>query len=693
MAKDFKLDISMFERLMNCGVSHKVLRTQRRMRPEISRLIHPFYVETTISDHEVVTKYENVKGMGQNVFFFNHNHVEARVSEAKSRSNVFEADIVTSLCDYLIKQGYEASEITVLTMYSGQLFLLNERFQEHAGSRRLKNVRRRVVDKFQGEENEIIILSLVRSNESGNVGFLKLENRVVVALSRAKKGLFVFGNITMLSESADTWATLLNILKANRCIGDKLMLKCQKHTTTDTEIRQAKDFSRVPEGGCDIPCNTRLDCGHTCPRSCHPENHDSYDCLKPCTKVYETCGHKCRNRCFRDCGKCMKIMSRVIPRCGHIQDSPCHLALDDIKCISQCDKSLPVCGHPCQLECIRPCACNERVTLRLGCGHSVKVDCNNGNPVNALTIKCQKSCKETLECGHKCPGKCFECSPHQVLKSPFGQIAHQSCKEHCTRPLICGHPCGRRHACTDECRPCERRCPTKCVHSRRCEHKCGELCPPCKEKCSWRCPHFACSKMCHEPCDRPPCNEPCTKKQTCGHPCMGVCGEVCPGVCQKCRGNQEVWDDTMTAVPVKDVDPELRFIKIEHGCHIVEVEALDMWMNLEPDRDIENDEKEGVAVKLKTCPSACTTPIRRILRYGTQINQTLSDLESIKRKMLQAFAAAQGLTKEERNQIDKAFRDLGARAGHWFKCPNGHFYYIGDCGGAMEIGQCNECGQ
>ena len=30
--------------------------------------------------------------------------------------------------------------------------------------------------------------------------------------------------------------------------------------------------------------------------------------------------------------------------------------------------------------------------------------------------------------------------------------------------------------------------------------------------------------------------------------------------------------------------------------------------------------------------------------------------------------------------------------GHWFKCPNGHIYAIGDCGGAMQESKCNECG-
>lgn len=49
-------------------------------------------------------------------------------------------------------------------------------------------IRVTTVDNFQGEENEIIILSLVRSNNGGGIGFLKLENRACVALSRARDG-------------------------------------------------------------------------------------------------------------------------------------------------------------------------------------------------------------------------------------------------------------------------------------------------------------------------------------------------------------------------------------------------------------------------------------------------------------------------------------------------------------------------
>lgn len=35
---------------------------------------------------------------------------------------------------------------------------------------------------------------------------------------------------------------------------------------------------------------------------------------------------------------------------------------------------------------------------------------------------------------------------------------------------------------------------------------------------------------------------------------------------------------------------------------------------------------------------------------------------------------------------------MGFKQGHWYKCPNGHPYVIGECGGAMEIAKCNECG-
>lgn len=48
-----------------------------------------------------------------------------------------------------------------------------------------------------------------------------------------------------------------------------------------------------------------------------------------------------------------------------------------------------------------------------------------------------------------------------------------------------------------------------------------------------------------------------------------------------------------------------------------------------------------------------------------------------------------GISEVERMEIVKAFN---MKQGHWFKCPNGHLYAIGECGGATETATCNECG-
>jgi len=69
-----------------------------------------------------------------------------------------------------------------------------------------------VVDNYQGEESDIILLSLVRSNENGNVGFLKTENRICVALSRAKYGFYIMGNMNNLYNSGNLWKQIKETL-------------------------------------------------------------------------------------------------------------------------------------------------------------------------------------------------------------------------------------------------------------------------------------------------------------------------------------------------------------------------------------------------------------------------------------------------------------------------------------------------
>ena len=100
-----------------------------------------------------------------------------------SRSNAHEAEFLTALSCYLIQQGYKPSQITVLATYAGQVTLLQERLKKE---KKCAGVEAMTVDGFQGKESDIILLSLVRSNDEASIGFLKRDNRICVALSRAK---------------------------------------------------------------------------------------------------------------------------------------------------------------------------------------------------------------------------------------------------------------------------------------------------------------------------------------------------------------------------------------------------------------------------------------------------------------------------------------------------------------------------
>lgn len=89
-----------------------------------------------------------------------------------------------------------------------------------------------VVDNYQGEENKIVLLSLVRSNVDKKIGYLSLANRVCVALSRAKEIFYVIGDMDVLASSAMVWRDVRNELERQNAIGRELVLECQTHQNT-----------------------------------------------------------------------------------------------------------------------------------------------------------------------------------------------------------------------------------------------------------------------------------------------------------------------------------------------------------------------------------------------------------------------------------------------------------------------------
>ena len=125
---------------------------------------------------------------------------------AQSRYNENEALLVKRHVVSLIESGVPPEDIGIITPYSAQVATLKGLIREM-----YPNVEISTVDGFQGREKEVIVLSLVRSNDKFEVGFLKEERRLNVAMTRPKRQLCVVGNIETLERSGNkylkSWAS------------------------------------------------------------------------------------------------------------------------------------------------------------------------------------------------------------------------------------------------------------------------------------------------------------------------------------------------------------------------------------------------------------------------------------------------------------------------------------------------------
>jgi len=111
------------------------------------------------------------------------NH-EMRLKDSKSIVNELEADISVSIARDYLNAGISEDDIGIISPYADQVKIIQENTP----------VEVKTVDGFQGREKEIIIISTVRSNENGNIGFLNDLRRLNVAITRAKRKLIIIGN-------------------------------------------------------------------------------------------------------------------------------------------------------------------------------------------------------------------------------------------------------------------------------------------------------------------------------------------------------------------------------------------------------------------------------------------------------------------------------------------------------------------
>ncbi|CAD6191512.1 unnamed protein product [Caenorhabditis auriculariae] len=584
---EYGLSISMFERLIEANnLPFSQLQVQHRMTPIIGDVIVRPVFYPAVRDDESVKLYDQVRGMAERLFFWSHSGPSQLTS---TMSHICETEIVmiTELVGHLLKQGYISSEITVIATYAAQknalvdaLAFLNED---------LRPIQIETVDSYQGRENKIVIVSMTRSmsssGQSQGIGFLGEKNRICVAFTRAKHAMYIVGNGEYLSANSRLMNELVGNLNEKALIDYGIPIKCVTHGFVQV-IDSPYDFAKKsPEGGCDQLCGTKLNCGHSCKRPCHPiDDHLQKPCELPCRKTCAVANHQCRKKCSEECGPCPALIVLRMP-CGHVNELVCHSASKSV-CSSRCDQKLP-CGHRCAAKCGERCTqkCEEPVNhVYKLCGHRAEVPCwtvSAGRPP-----PCEAKCEEELMCGHDCPDKCGE--PCQVMckkliertlhcghiitiechqenkfvkcevtfkqkMNPCGHLclvecgtsdSSEFCTEACSEKLSCGHICGAR--CGDCRRNGKHICHAKCQKKLPCAHPCvkhcGEKCGDCESYCSTSCLHIKCGAgqmgfgrkckelcvLCCKPCDNKCAHRSCTKK------CYEVCDvKACEEVCQE----------------------------------------------------------------------------------------------------------------------------------------------------------------
>ncbi|WVQ79994.1 hypothetical protein IAT38_002095 [Cryptococcus sp. DSM 104549] len=155
--------------------------------------------------------YERTEGEGEG------GNTKGAIGEG-SKSNENEAEIVAKWARKLVSLGVPPAEIGIVTPYQAQVALISSMLHEEFPEMTIGSV-----DGLQGQEREAIILSLVRSNAVGEVGFLGEYRRLNVAMTRAKRQLCVVGDSSTVSKGSKylkSWMTWLEAEADVRWAGD-----------------------------------------------------------------------------------------------------------------------------------------------------------------------------------------------------------------------------------------------------------------------------------------------------------------------------------------------------------------------------------------------------------------------------------------------------------------------------------------
>ncbi|TFK31805.1 P-loop containing nucleoside triphosphate hydrolase protein [Crucibulum laeve] len=224
------LETTLFDRLekMYGPAIKRMLQVQYRMHAQICEFPSKILYGSKLTSHDSVASHllvdlpnaeqeEDSKELLETpVVFFDTAGCEyfERIDgdgDEGSRCNENEATVVKSWINKLVGVGILPSQIAVITPYQSQVTLLTSLLRPKYGP----SLEIGTVDGMQGREKEAVIISLVRSNDTREVGFLKEKRRMNVAMTRAKRHLCVVGDSSTVCHGGNYLKKWLAWLEAN----------------------------------------------------------------------------------------------------------------------------------------------------------------------------------------------------------------------------------------------------------------------------------------------------------------------------------------------------------------------------------------------------------------------------------------------------------------------------------------------
>lgn len=203
------LEITLFEKAIHRNKADTMLQEQYRMHEDIMNFSSRLFYKDQLIANEIVKNWK-VFSEDQTVEFIDTagcGYFEEVDPETRSSFNTEEADLLFKhLNNYLMSLDAmekldDLTSIGIISPYKAQVINMQE---ELAAMELEESVAKKLavntIDSFQGQERDVIYISLVRSNENGEIGFLSDTRRMNVALTRARKKLIVIGDSATIGQ-------------------------------------------------------------------------------------------------------------------------------------------------------------------------------------------------------------------------------------------------------------------------------------------------------------------------------------------------------------------------------------------------------------------------------------------------------------------------------------------------------------